>query len=229
MYKGCLPFSYMTKPCNHRGTNVTDSKLPECTYEFNSCKVEDGLGSGRRKRSEGESGGCLAEANGWEYRGSVSETASGKYGIEFENTSFLSCILYNILFNENWVQQYLEKLNCLNTGQCCMKWSVKGNGYDTGSYVDEYGTGDHNFCRYSNSLCSLDQQSSGTQTGQITRTRGATDSLTANGRIVRSHFVEKSPVPRCRRPPAPPLTVSLRTRDSTIEALKARLFQAEQT
>ena len=108
MYKGCLPFSYMTKPCNHRGSNVTDSKLPECTYEFNSCKVEDGLGSGRRKRSEGESGGCLAEANGWEYRGSVSETASGKYGIEFENIIFLSCILYDILFNENRVQQYLE-------------------------------------------------------------------------------------------------------------------------
>lgn len=33
-----------------------------------------------------------------------------------------------------------------------MKWSVKGNGYETGSYVDEYGTGDHNFCRYLFSL-----------------------------------------------------------------------------
>ena len=29
-----------------------------------------------------------------------------------------------------------------------MKWSVKGNGYETGSYVDEFGTGDHNFCRF---------------------------------------------------------------------------------
>merc|ERR1719507_1686363 len=99
----------MTKPCNHRGSNVTDSKLPQCTYEYNSCSGEnEGSLSSRRKRSEGEGGECLTEANGWEYRGSVSETASG---------------------------------------QCCMKWSVKGNGYETGNYVDEYGTGDHNFCR----------------------------------------------------------------------------------
>ena len=109
MYKGCLPFSYMTKPCNHRGSNVTDSKLPECTYEFNSCKgEEDGLGSGRRKRSGGESGGCLSEANGWEYRGSVSETASGKYEMQSEKISFLSCIIHDISFNENLVQLSIQ-------------------------------------------------------------------------------------------------------------------------
>ena len=79
MYKGCLPFSYMTRRCNHRGSNVTDSKLPQCTYEYNSCSQENGLVSRRRKRSEGESGECLTEANGWDYRGSVSETASGNY------------------------------------------------------------------------------------------------------------------------------------------------------
>ena len=83
MYKGCLPFSYMTKPCNHRGSNVTDSKLPQCTYEYNSCSGENEESlSSRRKRSEGEGGECLTEANGWEYRGSVSETASGKYDMQ---------------------------------------------------------------------------------------------------------------------------------------------------
>lgn len=27
-----------------------------------------------------------------------------------------------------------------------MKWTVKGK-YDKGSYVEDFGTGDHNFCR----------------------------------------------------------------------------------
>ena len=28
-----------------------------------------------------------------------------------------------------------------------MKWTVKGNGYEKGSYVEDFGTGDHNYCR----------------------------------------------------------------------------------
>ena len=80
MYKGCLPFSYMTKACNHRGSNMTDSNLPECTYEFNSCKSEnqDSGSSNRRKRSTEEPAECLTEASGKDYRGSVSVTATGK-------------------------------------------------------------------------------------------------------------------------------------------------------
>ena len=49
---------------------------------------------------------------------------------------------------KNLFRKFNTEFNDLNAGQCCMKWSVKGNGYETGSYVDEYGTGDHNFCRY---------------------------------------------------------------------------------
>ena len=79
---------------------MTDSKLPQCTYEYNSCNEENGLVSGRRKRSEGESGECLTEANGWEYRGSVSETASGKYDLEYKEIHFLACIIYPFSLNE---------------------------------------------------------------------------------------------------------------------------------
>ena len=82
MYKGCMPFSYMTKPCNHRGSNVTDNKLPQCTYEHNTCSEGNEVSLSRRKRSEQESRECLTAANGWEYRGSVSETASGKYEMQ---------------------------------------------------------------------------------------------------------------------------------------------------
>ena len=32
-------------------------------------------------------------------------------------------------------------------GATCMKWTVKGNGYEKGSYVEDFGTGDHNYCR----------------------------------------------------------------------------------
>ena len=80
MYKGCLPFSYMTKACNHRGSNMTDSNLPECTYEFNSCKSEnqESGSKSRRKRSTEEPAECLTEASGKDYRGSVGVTASGK-------------------------------------------------------------------------------------------------------------------------------------------------------
>ena len=80
MYKGCLPFSYMTKACNHRGSNMTDSNLPECTYEFNSCKSEnqESESNSRRKRSTEEPAECLTEASGKDYRGSVGVTASGK-------------------------------------------------------------------------------------------------------------------------------------------------------
>ena len=91
MYKGCLPFSYMTQPCNHRGENITDSTLPECTYEYNTCNGESE--SHRIKRSEEESGGCLSEANGWDYRGSVSETASGEHGRECTRIYFLTLVI----------------------------------------------------------------------------------------------------------------------------------------
>ena len=81
MYKGCMPFSYMTKPCNHRGSNVTDNKLPQCTYEYNTCTSggDGGSLSTRRKRSGGESRDCLTETDpeGFNYRGSQSNTVSG--------------------------------------------------------------------------------------------------------------------------------------------------------
>ena len=110
MYKGCLPFSYMTKPCNHRGSNVTDSKLPECTYEFNSCKGDDGSGSSRRKRSEEESGGCLTEAKGFNYRGPQSKTVSGKI-----RSSFILQIPFVPIFQPGFLSMHLtENYQCVS-------------------------------------------------------------------------------------------------------------------
>ena len=99
MYKGCLPFSYMTKPCNHRGSNVTDSKLPQCTYEYNSCNGgNEGSLRRRRKRSEGAGGECLAEAEGFNYRGSQSTTISGiSYILPIPN-----CPIFQSEFGIDW-------------------------------------------------------------------------------------------------------------------------------
>ena len=41
----------------------------------------------------------------------------------------------------------LLRKKCVS-GATCMKWTEKGK-YDKGSYVDNFGTGDHNFCRFS--------------------------------------------------------------------------------
>ena len=94
----------------------------------------------------------------------------------------------------------------------------------------EYGTGDHNFCRYLSQIHphSLLHSHYCLNLGRlITQTLGATSSLEI-GRTVPSHFVRRSNLPPL---PWPPLLVQLKTvsqpsKASTIEGLKAKLFQA---
>ena len=67
----------------------------------------------------------------------------------------------------------------------------------TGNYVEEYGTGDHNFCRYNKFTNSLLHFYFCLNLGRlITQTLGATSSLEI-GRTVPSHFV------RSNLPPLP--------------------------
>ena len=72
MYQGCLSFSYMTKPCNHKGTDSWDLKLPNCSYEVSTCPT------GGAEEEEEEEPDCLASPKGLTYRGSVSRTKSGE-------------------------------------------------------------------------------------------------------------------------------------------------------
>ena len=44
---------------------------------------------------------------------------------------------------------YAIEIDNFGAGQVCVKWTEGKEGkYVTGNYVEEYGTGDHNFCRY---------------------------------------------------------------------------------
>ena len=72
MYQGCLPFSYMTKPCNHKGTDSWDRRLPNCSYEVTTCSTAGA------EEPESADLDCLSSPQGLGYRGTVGVTVSGE-------------------------------------------------------------------------------------------------------------------------------------------------------
>ena len=82
---------------------------------------------------------CLTTIQGFDYRGSQSKTVSGM----FDFTS--SCKHHTLGSISATLVRFFNLL--LYVGATCMNWISNGK-YHTGKYVTDFGTGDHNHCRW---------------------------------------------------------------------------------